>query len=157
MSEDRDDGRRMAEVPPLTTLADDWRILRDRKWDWHDQHLVVRPFVDDLLVRVREAEQQIATLTEARDFYRKDRDRADNAFVHDHEDLEAELAACRARVVVLEAEPIPCPICPPGTSRVLLMIEGEPGHENTEFICRTCETVWVEARKAASPARPQED
>jgi len=36
---------------PEATL-DDWRIIRERNWDWHDQHLVVRPFVDALFAQL---------------------------------------------------------------------------------------------------------
>ncbi len=40
----------------LATIENDWRILRERKWDWHDQHAIVRPFVDMLVAALRPSE-----------------------------------------------------------------------------------------------------
>jgi hypothetical protein len=58
-----------AESPALTPekvtpeqLADDWRILRERKWDWHDQNLTVRPFVDSLMTRLASVSRRLAAL-----------------------------------------------------------------------------------------------
>lgn len=33
-------------------MVRDWHIIRDRDWDWHDQHLIVRPFVDGLIAEI---------------------------------------------------------------------------------------------------------
>jgi hypothetical protein len=40
---------------------EDWPILRDRQWDWHDANLVVRPYVDELVATLARLQGRLDT------------------------------------------------------------------------------------------------
>jgi hypothetical protein len=52
----------VSPAPQGDPLERDWHILSARKWDHHDQHLVVRPMVDSLCAVLRAAREEIARL-----------------------------------------------------------------------------------------------
>jgi hypothetical protein len=58
---------KLAEMTSASAPLDlgDWRILRARQWDWHDQHLIVQPFVDRLIMEVENLRRQLAENAEA--------------------------------------------------------------------------------------------